>query len=219
MMNRSKYIKAIILIALFASLTAVGAFIKIPLPGVPVTLQTFFVYLSANVLGAYYGMLSQIIYLTLGLIGIPLFAYGGGPSYFVYPTFGFLLAYPICALIAGKILKLLLRKKGAPAQKSFLFAKVFLADIIGLVVIFFIGMSYLYLNLKWGLYLKVVGSDGGSSVLNWSSFTKMTALVLIPVDLIKIALASFITIKLIEKAPEVIVGSMGRNQSNLVASK
>jgi biotin transporter BioY len=87
------------LTALFAALTAVGAFIKIPLPYVPLTLQTLFVMLAANLLGPKYGSLSQGIYLALGLIGLPIFAQGGGPGYIFQPTFGYLVGYPVGAFI------------------------------------------------------------------------------------------------------------------------
>ena len=77
------------------ALTAVGAFIKIPLPYIPFTLQTFFVFYSGILLGAKLGMLSQIIYILIGLVGIPVFSNGGGPSYVFQPSFGFLIGFII----------------------------------------------------------------------------------------------------------------------------
>lgn len=72
--------RKIILVSLFAALTAVGAFIKIPLPHIPITLQTLVVMMSGNLLGHKLGALSQLLYLAVGLLGAPIFAYGGGPA-------------------------------------------------------------------------------------------------------------------------------------------
>lgn len=75
------------MIAMFASLTAVGAFIKIPLPIVPFTLQYFFCALGAMILGSKKGALSQSLYVLMGLIGIPIFTQGGGIQYIFNLTF------------------------------------------------------------------------------------------------------------------------------------
>ena len=77
--------------ALFAALTAVGAFIRIPFGVISFTLQTFFVVLSGALLGKKYGTMAQALYVILGLIGIPIFTKGGGPQYVLEPSFGYLL--------------------------------------------------------------------------------------------------------------------------------
>ena len=69
-----EYVTDIMLIALFAFLTAVGAAIKIPfLPYHPITPQIIFVLLSGALLGAFRGALSQVLFIALGLLGLPLF--------------------------------------------------------------------------------------------------------------------------------------------------
>ncbi len=83
--------KMLLLTALFAALTAVGAFLKIPIPPVAITLQTLFMVLAGLLLGAKYGALSQLVYVALGLVGLPIFTQGGGFSYVLMPSFGFLL--------------------------------------------------------------------------------------------------------------------------------
>jgi len=83
--------KDIAQIALFAALTAVGAFIRVPLPIVPFTLQTFFVALSGALLGARRGMLAQLLYVAIGLLGVPIFTKGGGIGYVFQPSFGYLV--------------------------------------------------------------------------------------------------------------------------------
>jgi len=73
--------KNMILAALFAALTAAGALIRIPLGPAPITLQFFFTALAGILLGPYLGALSQLMYVLLGLAGLPVFTAGGGPSY------------------------------------------------------------------------------------------------------------------------------------------
>jgi len=94
-----------VLIPLFTALTAVGAFIKIPIPHVPFTMQTVMVMFAGLILGGRRGALSQLLYLVLGLMGLPIFAQGGGPAYVLQPSFGFLLGFIPGAFVIGKILE------------------------------------------------------------------------------------------------------------------
>ena len=87
--------------ALFVALIAVGAFIRVPLPNCPFTLQILFTTLAGIVLGSRLGAASVGIYIVLGLIGVPIFTSGGGPGYILQPTFGYLIG-----LLAGSILNL-----------------------------------------------------------------------------------------------------------------
>lgn len=97
-MKTNKMIKA----ALMAALTAVGAYIIIPVGPVPITLQTFFVLLSGRLLGKKYGVLAQITYLLLGAFGLPIFSGGqGGLGVIAGPTGGFLISFVIAAWIAA----------------------------------------------------------------------------------------------------------------------
>ncbi len=90
-------------ITLFAALTVMAARIAIPLPfsPVPVTLQVMTVILSGLVLGSRWGALSQVEYLALGLMGLPVFAGGVGPAALWGPTGGYLLSFPLAAFAAG----------------------------------------------------------------------------------------------------------------------
>ncbi len=95
--------KNITLVALFTALTAIGAFISIPLGPVPITLQSFFVILSGILLGPKLGALSQVLYIFLGLIGIPIFSgFSGGLQHILKPSFGFIIGFVFAAYIAGK---------------------------------------------------------------------------------------------------------------------
>lgn len=93
----------LILTALFAALTAAGAFIKIPFLCSAITLQFFFTALAGVLLGAKYGALSQFVYVALGLVGLPIFTAGGGFGYLLYPTCGFLIGPIPSAWVIGKL--------------------------------------------------------------------------------------------------------------------
>ena len=91
----------------FALLTALGAFVRIPLPftPVPVTLQTFFVLAAGIYLGSRDAALSQLGYLAIGAVGLPVFAGGGaGFGHFLGVTGGYLIAFPIAAALVGAAL-------------------------------------------------------------------------------------------------------------------
>lgn len=79
--------REMILIALFAALTSIGAFIKIPTPIVPLTLQYLFCAYSGILLGSKLGLYSQLLYLVIGLMGFPVFTQGGGLTYIFSANF------------------------------------------------------------------------------------------------------------------------------------
>ena len=89
----------------FAALTAVGARIQFHLPftPVPVTGQVFCVLLAGCVLGSRLGFVSQVQYLTAGVAGLPVFALGGGIGFLLGPTGGYLVGFPVAALVVGAI--------------------------------------------------------------------------------------------------------------------
>jgi len=136
-------LRDMLLIAIFAALTAVGAFIKIPTPIVPYTLQFLFCAYAGILLGSRQGLYSQALYILLGLIGIPVFVNGGGPAYILQPTFGYLLGFALCAYVIGKCME----RFGAAVT----FVKLLGAVLLGLFLIYLIGVPYLYLIVN--LYL------------------------------------------------------------------
>jgi len=93
--------------SLLAALTAVGAFLSIPIGPVPIVLQSLFILLAGLLLGRMWGTVSVGIYLLAGAFGLPVFAGGtGGIGRFFGPTggylFGFLPAVYITGLISEK---------------------------------------------------------------------------------------------------------------------
>jgi biotin transport system substrate-specific component len=141
-------VKEMIFAALFASLTAAGAKINILLPGIPVTLQTLIVMTAGCLIGKKPALISQIVYIAIGLLGVPVFAKPiAGPAYIFQPTFGYLIGFAIGAYFIGYIIEKSKRKT------PFFF---FLANISGLIIIYLFGTIYLY-----GLSNLYLGSSMG----------------------------------------------------------
>ncbi|MFH1349380.1 MAG: biotin transporter BioY [Pseudomonadota bacterium] len=93
--------------SMFGAATAVGAFIIIPFPLVPITLQTLFVYLSGSLLGGSLGALSQVVLIILGIIGLPVFAGGkAGIGVLLGPTGGYLIGFILGAYFIGRLIQL-----------------------------------------------------------------------------------------------------------------
>ena len=90
-------------IGIFAAIIAVCAQISIPQPGgVPFTLQAWAVALAGLILGPKRGTIAALVYILLGAAGAPVFAnFSGGFGVIMRPTGGFILSFPIMALLAG----------------------------------------------------------------------------------------------------------------------
>lgn len=166
--------KDMILVSIFAALMAVGAFLKILFPVIPLSLQSFFCALAGIILGSRLGALSQIVYILIGLIGIPVFTLGGGLSYIFKPTFGFILGFAAGAYIIGKV---------SEQFKTFNFKTALISVLSGLIAIYAIGLPYMYLILKF--YLKKPGID-------WANILAIGFLPFIVKDLIMYLTAAVI---------------------------
>lgn len=122
------------LIAAFAALIAACALIPgIHVSGsvVPITLQTIGVMLAGTILGPLRGLLAVLLYLAVGFAGLPIFAdQTGGPSTFNKPSIGYLLAFPIAALLAGFLVKYVAARKGSPRALA-----IFLCSIVTSILV------------------------------------------------------------------------------------
>jgi biotin transport system substrate-specific component len=157
-----------VLVALFGIFTAVGAFVRVPLPGVPFTLQVPAVLLAGVALGPWLGAASQLAYIAVGLLGLPVFATGGGPGYVLTPTFGFLVGFVAAALVVGLV-------AGDPARSGL--PRVAVALVLGIVAIYLVGVPWLGWNLA------VYQRKPLPAALLWKF-----AVVYLPLDLLKAAL-------------------------------
>lgn len=169
----------LIITSLFTSLTAVGGFISIPLGPVPITMQTIFVVLSGIILGAKLGALSQIIYVILGLVGLPIFAGGtGGLTSVVSPTFGFAISFIAAAYVIGKL-----------TEKNKSLSTIIYSVILGSFVIYLIGVPYFYF-----IFTNYLGKN-----INFYASLQYACLPFIPGDIIKAAISIISARKLIPR--------------------
>jgi biotin transport system substrate-specific component len=165
-------VKGLVYAALFAALMAVSAWVTIPLPFVPITLQTFFVMLSGAVLGPYFGALAMAVYLLLGFIGLPVFAGGqAGLGALFGPTGGYMVGFIFCPVVAGLIARA--RKDPGPAWYG-------LAMLAGDAVVFAFGVAQLSIVLHMPLDRALV----------------IGLLPFMPGDALKLIVASFVAYKL-----------------------
>ncbi len=134
-MKRSALIKTI-LTALFAALIAVGAFVKIPLPPVPITLQTLFALVAGLLLPMSVSLSSVLIYLFLGVVGLPIFTSGGGLAAITGPTGGYLIG-----LIPAVVVSALMMKKREKKLIWYLFTALIATIALYIPGLFWLGYS------------------------------------------------------------------------------
>jgi biotin transport system substrate-specific component len=153
-------------------LTIVAAQVSIPLPFTPVpfTLQPMIVLLGGAALGSRLGMSSQVLYLALGLAGLPVFAASPvlpqGFARLLGPTGGFLMSYPLAAFVTGY-----LATRGFDRR----YLTAVLAMTAGLAIIFACGVAW----LAWG-----------TPHVGLSAAVRAGLLPFIPADIVKILLAA-----------------------------
>ena len=129
-----KSLPRMVLAALFTGLMVAGALITIPFPQVPLVIANAFPWLAALVLGPLWAAVSTILYLLLGLFGLPVFAKGAaGVGVFLGPTGGFLVGYLLSALVVGGLRD--------PAGKNVVRNAVAVAA--GLVSVYLAGIPWL----------------------------------------------------------------------------
>ena len=159
----------IVLIPMFTALIAIGAFIKIPVPPCPLTLQWFFVMCAGILLGSKKGAVSTLLYVLLGLFGLPIFTGGGGFWYVTQPTFGYFIGFILCAYLIGLM-----------AEKRM---NLYAACAIGTVILYIVGSAYAYILLNF-----FVEGDG----IALDKLVKSFMLLPLPGDIAKIVLAAFV---------------------------
>lgn len=156
--------------ALFAALTAAGAFIRIPLGYSSITLQFFFTAMAGCLLGPVWGPVSQTVYVALGLIGLPIFTQGGGLTYLLQPTCGFLIGLIPSAWVIGLLTA---HRPPHPVRTA-------LACLAGLTVLYAVGLPYMAVILN-----QYMGKAMGFSAILWAGM-----LPFLPGDMLKIAVTA-----------------------------
>ena len=140
MEKESLTIRGMIYASLFGAVTAAGAYLIIPFPLVPITLQTLFLNLAAALLGGRLGELSQVIYIILGIIGLPVFAGGkGGIGVLIGPTGGYLIGFVVASYVIGRLIEM-------KERAGFIWMACSMC--VGLVVIYLLGVTQLSIVAK-----------------------------------------------------------------------
>lgn len=164
-------LKLSVLAALAAGLTAISSWINIPLffTPVPINMALLGPYTAGLLLGVRYGVRSQLVYILLGAVGIPVFSgFTSGIGVLAGPTGGFILGYIPCAAICG-----LAAKKKSFKQKILLM-------ICGLMTCYFFGIAR---------FMHVTGSSARAGLIS-------CVLPFIPGDAIKLAVAALLSKRL-----------------------
>ncbi len=178
-MKTTKFsVRDMTLIAMFSALVAVGAFIRIPIPPAPFTLQVTMTTLAGLILGKRNGALSVILYVAIGLLGVPIFTKGGGIGYVLEPTFGYFIGFAIGAYVTGAI---------SHAKENPSFKRILCASLTGLLISYVCGMVYAYVLCNFVLNTPI----GISSVLVYYF------LIFLPKDVVLCVLTSLICKKII----------------------
>lgn len=142
--------KNMTLCAFFTILFVLASKIVIPLGIIPLTLQPLVVILAGVLLSPKQIGISYALYFLMGLLGLPVFASGGGISYVLQPSFGFLLAFPFAACFISII------------KQTFKFSTIYqLLPIcmFALFIIYTIGCIYMYgiMNYSMGIHKNMGG--------------------------------------------------------------
>ncbi|EEG76170.1 biotin transporter BioY [Dethiobacter alkaliphilus] len=178
-MNQKFAVRDLVLISLFTALTAIMAYIVIPMPGglPPITGQSFAVMLAGLLLGAHKGAMSQIIYVLLGMAGMPVFAGGtAGAGVLAGPTGGFIWGFILGAFVIGKI---------AEMSKQRSLPVLYLAAVLGgIVAVYTPGILQMARFLDMPVYNGVVAM-----------------LPFIPGDLVKVAVAGPLALRILGSLP------------------
>ena len=99
-------VRMMALAALFAALSGVLSQITIPIGPVPINLTHVAIFTAVGILGTKYGVVSQIVFVALGAVGVPVFSgFTGGVGIIAGPTGGFIIGYIGCALATGLMVK------------------------------------------------------------------------------------------------------------------
>lgn len=155
-------------VAVFAVLIAVCSWISVPAT-VPFTLQTFGVFLAVGVLGGKRGTLAVLVYLLLGVVGLPVFAgFAGGVGALLGSTGGYIIGFLFSALVMWAMERLLGKKTWVLAASM----------ALGLIVCYAFGTAWFM-----AVYANTTGAIGLGTALGWCVIP-----FLLP-DMVKIALA------------------------------
>jgi len=155
--NEKLSIRGMVYASIFGAATAAGAYILIPLPLVPITLQTLFLNLAGALLGGRLGALSQVVYVLLGIIGLPVFAGGkAGMGVLLGPTGGYLIGFIVAAYVVGKLIEIK-KKPGFIWTVSSMVAGMIVIYVFGVIQLSFIAKLSIDKSISVGVLPFLIG--------------------------------------------------------------
>ena len=184
----SAQIRAAVLCGLFAAFTTVFSQISLPIGPVPISCSLIAVYLAGLFLPVKTAALSQLVYLLLGIIGVPVFAgFQSGAARLAGPTGGYLLVYPVIALILS-LAMVIYDKKLARKPLAARAAYIVSAMLVSLIGCYAAGTAWF-------------------TVFSGSSFQKALSLTVVPFiagDIAKIVLCTVVTLSARERLKKAV---------------
>lgn len=184
----SAQIRSAVLCGLFAAITAVFSQISLPIGPVPISCSLIAVYLAGIFLPVKTAALSQVVYLLLGVVGVPVFAgFQSGAARLAGPTGGYLLVYPVIALLLS-LAMLVYDKKLVQKSLAVRAAYVVGALLLSLVICYATGTAWF-------------------TVFSGSSFQKALTLTVVPFiagDIAKIVLCTVVTLSARDRLKKVM---------------
>ena len=125
------------LMAIMEALLVIASKISFSIGPIPITLQTFAVFIISLILGVKRSIIVFSAYIIMGLIGIPVFSSGGGYTYVLMPSFGFIIGFLFASIVVGF------------ASKSNKFYKKYILSAVGLLIINICGVIYMYIIMNF----------------------------------------------------------------------
>jgi biotin transport system substrate-specific component len=171
-------IRNMILAGLFASLLAISSQVSLmlPLSPVPHTLQVLFVLLAGVVLGARWGATSVVVWVLLGVFGLPVFAQGkAGAVHLLSPTGGFLVGFILCAFLVGWLTE----------RTETILPKTALIMYGGLAIIYTVGLVGFMASFAFFLH----------KPMTWEQASLLAVLPFLPYDIVKTFIAAYIGVR------------------------
>ena len=166
-----------VLAAFFAALLCISSYIIIPIGPVPHSMQPAFIFLNALVLGAKTGCVSILVWFALGIIGLPVFAGGkAGLATFIEPTGGFLIGFLVATFVIGSLTD----------KKNLSFAQNILILMLGLVIIYTLGLVGFKLSMQY-----VLGKS-----FSWQTSFGLVVVPFLPFDIVKAIIATYLGLKI-----------------------
>ncbi len=160
MHSNKNHIRKMVYASLFAALMAVGAYMEIPVPlsPVPITMQTLFVLMAGAMLGARWGTISVLVYLFLGIVGLPVFSRGSsGLGVLFGPTGGFLIGFLLGTFVIGYLCDLYGRNR-VHFNILFMLAGLFFIYLSGILQLMIVASLSLPEALALGLIPFIPGA-------------------------------------------------------------